>query len=55
MPRGEELPPDKFIAWVEMETRAMMTKWATYGVTPSDDNKLGEWLRKKDQILNVLK
>jgi len=55
MPRGENLPPAKFIAWVEMETRAMMTKWAVYGVTPNDDNKLGEWLKKKDQILNVLK
>ena len=55
MPHGTTLPADKLIAWIEMETQAMMSKWAAYGVVPDDNNKLAEWQKKKDEIIQVLK
>ena len=42
------------IAWIEIETQRMFKKWEAYNVYPSDDNKLGEWRRKKDKIIKVL-
>jgi hypothetical protein len=55
MPRGTTLPADKLIAWIEIETQAMMSKWAAYGVLPDENNKLGEWQKKKEEIIQVLK
>jgi len=54
MPRKHEIAPQQLIAWIEIETQRMFKKWEAYNVYPSDDNKLGEWLRKKDKIIKVL-
>ena len=55
MPQKTPLPPDKIMAWIEIETERMQTKWATYGVIANENNKLGEWLNKKEDLTQILK
>ena len=55
MPRKHPLPPHQLISWIEIETQKMFEKWSDYKVYPEKGNKLGEWQRKKDGIIKILK
>ena len=46
--------------WSKPETcpndvQKMFEKWGNYKVYPEESNKLGEWQKKKDEIIKVLK
>ena len=55
MPRKRHMPPRQLVSWIEIETQKMFKKWADYKVYPDQSNKLGEWQKKKDEIIKVLK
>ena len=55
MPRKHQMPPRQLTSWIEIETQKMFEKWGNYKVYPEESNKLGEWHKKKDEIIKVLK
>ena len=54
MPRKRHMPPRQLDSWIEIATQKMFKKWADYKVYPDQSNKLGEWQKKKDEIIKVL-